>query len=75
MNENFKLSIELIIYLVSIIIISFLAYEQGEYAGMKRLCPNGIIYENQETNNFYCETINTDETSLEGVLLYDNYKI
>ncbi len=34
-----------VIYVFVIVMIALLSYEQGEYAGMRSLCPNGLIVE------------------------------
>jgi len=42
-----------LVYLVSIVLVSKLAYDQGFYGGMKEFCNKTIMID--EDNNFICD--------------------
>lgn len=73
MNKTIITIIELTVYLSIIILIGGLVYEQAFYEGMKQLCPNGNIYEDEEIEGYTC-LITFDETEgMGGINFYGEY--
>ncbi len=64
-----NLLIQIIIYILLILSIVILSYDQGYYDGLKQFCEKGVLVKSEVNNKYECFYNNYDK----GGLIFDNY--
>ena len=66
MNKKAGVFIEVLVYFIVVILLTTMAYQQGESDGMKKLCTAGTLYE-YEDGVIKCVVDYEEVNSLAGV--------